>query len=88
MAALRSIAITIEEAEEGGFVWVLLEQVVEWSPIKRAEQPTKSYARAMADGLLALQVLIADLDAGPREPASTGSPVKREKFGFGFGLLK
>jgi hypothetical protein len=88
MAALRSIAITIEEAEEGGFVWVLLEQAVEWLPMKRAEQPTKSYAKAMADGLLALQVLIADLDVGPREPASTGSPVKREKFGFGFGLLK
>jgi len=88
MTALRSIAITIEEAEEGGFVWVLLEQAVEWLPMKRAEQPTKSYAKAMADGLLALQVLIADLDVGPREPASTGSPVKREKFGFGFGLLK
>lgn len=88
MRALRSIAITVDEAEEGGFVWLLLEKEVEWTPLQRAEQPTKSYADAMADGLLALQALVADLDAGPRETATADPPAKRKKFGFGFGLLK
>lgn len=88
MPAFRSIAITVAEAEEGGFVWLLLERDVEWTPLQRAERPTKSYAKAMANGLLALQALIPDLDVRHRELASEGAPVKREKFGFGFGLLK
>jgi hypothetical protein len=88
MAALRSIAVTVEEAEEGGFVWLLLEQDVDWTPLKRAERPTKSYAKAMADGLFALQALITDLDLGPREPEVDVTSAKHKTFGFGFGLLK
>jgi hypothetical protein len=69
-------------------VWLLLEQDVEWMPLQRAERPTKSYAKAMADGLFALQALITDLDVGPRESEVDATPTNHKTFGFGFGLLK
>lgn len=87
--ALRAIAVTVEEPKPGAFVWVLLEQGLEWAPLLRAEQPSKSYARAVANGLLALQGLIADLEIGPREPETERAPSKKHAtFGFGFGVLK
>ena len=86
--ALRNIAVTVEELETGAFEWVLLEQGVEWAPLKRAKRPTASYAKAMAAGLLALQHMIEDLDAGPREEATEARLQKRATFGFGFGGLK
>lgn len=88
MAAFRSIAVTVEEAEEGGFIWLLPEHALEWTPLKRADRPTKSYAKAMADGLLALQALITDLDVGPRESDIEATPAKHKTFGFGFGMVK
>ena len=88
MAAFRSIAVTVEESEEGGFIWLLLEHTVEWTPLKCADRPTKSYAKAMADGLLALQALVTDLDVGPREADVETAQAKHKTFGFGFGLLK
>lgn len=86
--ALRAIAVTVEEPEPGAFVWVLLEQGVDWAPL-RAGRPSKSYATAMANGLLALQGLIDDLETGPREPEAERAPAKKHAtFGFGFGVLK
>lgn len=86
--ALRAIAVTVEEPEPGAFVWVLLEQESEWAQLSQAEKARGSYAQAMADGLLALQDLIEDLEIGPRMPELRHSPAERASFGFGFGGLK
>ena len=86
--ALRAIAVTVEEPEPGAFVWVLVEQGSEWAQFSQAEKARGSYARAMADGLLALQDLIEDLEIGPRMPELHHSPATRASFGFGFGGLK
>ena len=83
MPALRSIAVSVEEVEPGAFEWVLFEQGIEWSLLKRANRPTVSYAKAMAAGLLALQGMIDDLDAGPREQETEERAPKRATFGFG-----
>ena len=41
----------------------------------------------MAEGLLALQRMIVDLDAGPRdEPPPTAAKPKSKGFGFGTNL--
>lgn len=89
---LRSIAVTVEEREPGSFVWRLLEHASgEWTSLDVARRSSTSYAKSMAAGLLALQALIEDLDAGPREEATAEEP----KAGanplaspFGFGTLK
>lgn len=86
--ALRHIALTVEEPEPGDFEWVLLEQGTQWAALKRAKRPVASYAKAMAAGLRALQEMIVDLDAGPREEEAPAQQVKRAQFGFGFGSLK
>ena len=88
MTALRSIAVTVEETTPGAFEWVLLERSIEWAPLHRAKRPLATYAKAMAAGLLALQDLVDDLDAGPREAEADAQPPKRANFGFGFGGLK
>lgn len=88
MPALRSIAVSVEEVEPGAFEWVLFEQGIEWSLLKRANRPAASYDKAMAAGLLALQGMIDDLDSGPREEETEERPPKRATFGFGFGGLK
>jgi hypothetical protein len=85
---LRPIAVTVEEQAPGAFAWVLLEQAVEWLPIKRADRPIGSYAAAMAAGLLALQDMVDDLESGPREAMPDATSPKRAAFGFGFGGLK
>lgn len=86
--ALGHIAVTVEEPEAGDFEWVLLEQGVEWTTLKRAKRPAASDANAMAAGLRALQAMIEDLDATPREEETEQRAPKRAKFGFGFGGLK
>lgn len=88
MTALRSIAVTVEEAAPDAFEWVLLERGAEWAPIGRAKRPVATYAKAMAAGLLALQAMVDDLDAGPREAEADAQPPQRATFGFGFGSLK
>lgn len=85
--ALRHIAVTVEEPENGQFEWVLLERSTEWAAFRRAKRPAASYARAMAAGLLALQEMVDDLEAGPREEPAEAPP-SRARFGFGFGGLK
>ena len=73
---LRAIAVTIVETEQGGFEWCLLEQSGKrWTTQLTAEESLRSYRKAMAAGLLALQGLIEDLDAGPREGDDAGEAV-------------
>jgi hypothetical protein len=117
---LRRIAVHVEETKSGGFEWVLSsddndndndngtddedEDAGPWRPFKRARKAVETYKASMADGLLALQSLIDDLDAGPRRPADiapdskavrTGRAAKSESekkpatgSAFGFGLMK
>ena len=87
MTALRSIAVTVEEAAPGAFEWVLLERHSEWAPLHRAKRPVATYAKAMSAGLLALQDMVDDLDSGPREAETEAKPPQRASFGFGFGGL-
>lgn len=51
--------------------WVITERVNEdrWSEIDRAEDGYKTYKSAMANGLVALEEMISDLDVGPRRDA-------------------
>ncbi|MET1116393.1 MAG: hypothetical protein ABWY08_15785 [Comamonas sp.] len=85
---LRSIAVHVEEPRRGAFAWVLLERenADTWREIERTQRPAATYRQAMADGLLALQAMIDDLDQGPREPAQRGAgqPGGEARF-FGFG---
>ncbi|MDH6170040.1 hypothetical protein M2282_005210 [Variovorax boronicumulans] len=77
--SLRRIAIHVEEAKTGGFEWVLSEADANagddrWTVLKRARKAVKSYKASMADGLVALQSLINNLDIGPRTAKPEGEP--------------
>lgn len=94
MPALRHIAVHVEEPRRGQFVWVLTERDGDaWQPLERAEAAERSYRLAMAQGLLALQQLVDDLDLGPRATSAAppappeGAPAAADGKGryFGFG---
>ncbi|MGI4779111.1 MAG: hypothetical protein ACRYGA_13520 [Janthinobacterium lividum] len=80
--------MTVVEPEPGTFVWELLEHGGAWQSLQRAERKARTYSEAMADGLLALQALVDDLDVGPREREAEDATAQEPKFGFGFGGLK
>lgn len=67
---LRPLAITVDEPSAGAYRWRIVERVAdssEWSELQAASKNFKTYSEAMAAGLVALQSLITDLDAGPRD---------------------
>ncbi|CAA2109343.1 hypothetical protein [Variovorax paradoxus] len=74
--SLRRIAVHVDEPRPGKFEWVLNEALSpsseSWTPLDRAKRPVDSYRKAMALGLLALQALVDDLDAGPRAAQEDG----------------
>lgn len=82
---LRSLAVHVEELRRGAFAWVLIERdnADTWREIERAHAPVGTYREAMADGLLALQALIDDVDQGPREPTAPRGAGQPRFFGFG-----
>lgn len=95
-APLRPIAVHVTEPSAGAFRWELLERddAGQWALLQTADAAALTYRQAMADGLVALQSMIDDLDAGPRAwPAQPGgtaeppldavAPVKSRYFGFG-----
>ncbi|MCZ2496496.1 hypothetical protein GN316_06985 [Xylophilus sp. Kf1] len=100
--SLRVIAVHAEETASGKFIWVLTERSgTQWTELDRAPAADRRYHVALADGLLALQALVEDLDVGPREkpaapepaPADEGAdaePDHRSKSGsmFGFGPVR
>ncbi|WP_157610066.1 hypothetical protein [Variovorax sp. Root434] len=71
---LRRVALHVEEPRPGAFEWVLTEADSlgggQWKVLKRARKASATYKVSMADGLIALQSLIEDLDTGPRAPAA------------------
>jgi hypothetical protein len=75
MSQLRVIAIHVEEPQTGRFTWVLTERDgPSWQELAKAAAPARSFKKAMADGLLELQSMVEDLDAGPRRPEIPASP--------------
>lgn len=86
---LRDIAVSVRATAAGRFEWLLLEGGIAsgWAEIDASASPSDSYKTAMADGLLALQALIDDVEMGPREVVQEISEPKREQsrgfFGFG-----
>ncbi|KQP49086.1 hypothetical protein [Pseudorhodoferax sp. Leaf274] len=67
MARLRHIAVHVEEPKPGRFAWVLSERGVhDWEELDRSAALSERYQQAMAEGLLALQAMVPDLDIGPR----------------------
>jgi hypothetical protein len=101
MSSLRHIAVHVEEPRTGEFAWVLTERAGDiddrWQPLERAKSTVGSYKAAMAEGLLALQRLVDDLEVGPRsedkkevQPAprsakSKPAPTTAKASFFGFG---
>jgi hypothetical protein len=73
---LRLLAIHVAEPDPGQFEWVITERVNEdqWKEIDRAKDGYKTYKTAMAGGLVALEEMVADLDAGPRRDAEQTDP--------------
>jgi hypothetical protein len=79
MSTLRTIAIHVKEPDPGAFTWVLTERDgAEWVEVGRADATAGTYRQAMADGLLALQSMVDDLDIGPRTRKAGAAP-KRGK---------
>lgn len=100
LAALRRIAVYVDEPAAHDFRWVLMERGPKgaWAEVNRAISSAATYHRAMADGLLALQGLVEDLEQGPRaesrpgrrakplpdsSPQAASEPSKTSFFGFG-----
>ena len=94
--SLRTIAIHVEERAAGSFSWVLSERddAALWTELRRAPAGVASYQQAMAQGLVALESMVDDLDQGPRRadtpPAADKGPAAGPKappkpsfFGFG-----
>lgn len=78
-AALRHIAVHVEEPRPQDFRWVLTEQEGDaWRPIGKATAADATYRQAMAHGLLALQALVDDLDAGPRRAAADAAAPRQQ----------
>ena len=99
-ATLRRIAVYVDEPAAKDFCWVLMERGAKgaWTEMGRSAAPAATYHRAMADGLLALEGLVDDLDQGPRslprkgqraqalsenEPQHGAEPGRSSFFGFG-----
>ena len=73
MPSLRHIAVYVEEPKPGRFAWVLAElEGRSWRPLEQSGSPVESYKTAMAQGLVALQAMVEDLDVGPREADAPG----------------
>lgn len=91
--ALRKLAVTVSEEKSRAFSWEVVELLADgdWNVVAAGDRPAGTYRSAMAEGLLALQRMVPDLDHGPREPiqdAEAGTRPTRKVFGFGFGLPK
>jgi len=100
MPPLRHIAVYVEEPSAGEFRWVLIERAGKyWGVIDKSDSAAETYQKAMAEGLIALQRMVEDLEVGPRagedhEPPAKEQHPRRQEDGdapkpgkafFGFG---
>lgn len=97
----RPLAVTVDVRSDG-FRWRLLESENGgdgWQVLSTAHASVKRYRDAMSAGLLALQALTDDLDAGPQreatsedseDPSTDGEdhPPRRKGSVFGFGPVQ
>lgn len=89
--ALRKLAVTVTEEDPNAFRWEVIELLPDgrWNMVEDGGRRLRTYHSAMAEGLLALQRMVPDLDLGPRESIQReeeGDRPARSVFGFGFGL--
>jgi len=78
---LRAIAVSVEAADPG-YRWLHFERQPEsdvWVVLNRSPEPSATYHQAMAEGLVALELLIDDLALGPRSMKPTDSQSHRQK---------
>jgi len=67
---LISIALTVDQHDEGHYFWVLLESFdnsMEFEPLMEAAKGFHTYAEALQAGYVVLKGLSEDLNVGPRE---------------------
>jgi len=67
---LISIALTVDQHDEGDYFWVLLESFdnsMEFEPLMEAAKGFPTYAEALQAGYVVLKGLSEDLNVGPRE---------------------
>ena len=67
---LISIALTVDQHDEGDYFWVLLESFdnsMEFEPLMEAAKGFHTYAEALQAGYTVLRGLSEDLNVGPRE---------------------
>lgn len=65
---LRAIAVSVEAAGSG-YRWLHLEREQDseiWAVLDRSPEQRTTYHQAMAEGLVALELLVDDLAVGPR----------------------
>ncbi|WP_436823489.1 hypothetical protein [Variovorax sp. DT-64] len=67
---LLSIALTVDQHDEGDFYWVLIESFdrsMEFEPLMESGKGFATYIGALEAGFLALKALSDDLMTGPRD---------------------
>lgn len=67
---LLSIALTVDQHEEGDFYWVLIESFdrsMEFEPLMESGKGFATYIEALEAGFAALKGLSDDLVTGPRD---------------------
>lgn len=67
---LLSIALTVDQHEEGDFYWVLIESFdhsMEFEPLMESGKGFATYIDALEAGFSALKALSEDLVMGPRD---------------------
>lgn len=70
------------EATDSGYRWLHLEKQPAgevWVVLNRSSEPSATYHQAMAEGLVALELLIDDLALGPRSMKPTDNQSHRQK---------
>ncbi len=75
---LRLLAVHVAEPAHGRFEWVITERVREdqWKEIARGDDTYGVYKDAMANGLVALEQMIPDLEVGPRRDVGKSEPAQ------------
>ena len=66
---LRTISVSVDEADPGSFFWVLMESTEDatiFSDLASAEAPEATWEAALDAGVVALKALTPDRMTGPR----------------------